>query len=215
MFAGRDASCTHIAMSSTRVMGTACVMGQAVGTSAALAAKRGITPPEVNDHIPALQQQLLEDDCFLPGFPQAFSTLTTQASLTCSQGDPEPVRDGYNRPIGDNLHGWRCYSDDWLAFTFPNSQYIDSVNLVLDSALDRLTTMSNLEQDDQLSCIPDVMAKELVVEGLIDGAWSVLHHLDGNYQRLLHIPVQRNLEAIRVLIERTWGQTTQQSLLFM
>jgi len=40
MFAGRDASCTHAAMSSTRVMGTGCSMGQAIGTAAALAAKR-------------------------------------------------------------------------------------------------------------------------------------------------------------------------------
>ncbi|MGB9641606.1 MAG: FAD-dependent oxidoreductase [Candidatus Ratteibacteria bacterium] len=34
MFAGRNASCTHIAMSSTRVMGTCSSMGQAAGTAA-------------------------------------------------------------------------------------------------------------------------------------------------------------------------------------
>ncbi|MHB1355306.1 MAG: FAD-dependent oxidoreductase, partial [Anaerolineae bacterium] len=205
MFAGRDASCTHVAMSSARVMGTVCVMGQAVGTAAALAVKRGIAPRELNDYIPMLQQQLLEDDCYLPGFPQVYGNLTTQASLTCSQGDPEPVRDGYNRPVADIFHGWRCCPGDWLAFTFVESQYVSSVNLVLDSALNRLTTMSNLEQDDQLSCIPDVMPKELVVEGLVDGMWCVLHHIDGNYQRLLHLPVQRYLEAIRVTVGRTWG----------
>jgi len=40
MFAGRVASCTHAAMSSTRVMGTGCSMGQAVGVAAALATAR-------------------------------------------------------------------------------------------------------------------------------------------------------------------------------
>lgn len=42
MFAGRVASCTHAAMSSTRVMGTGCSMGQAVGVAAALAVSKGI-----------------------------------------------------------------------------------------------------------------------------------------------------------------------------
>jgi hypothetical protein len=210
MFAGRDASCTHTAMSSTRVMGTACVMGQAAGTAAALAVERGIGPREVNRCIVDVQQHLLEDDCYLPGFKQIYSDLTTHALLTCSQGDPEPVRDGYNRPIGETLHGWRCRPGDWLAYTFADSQYVGSVNLVLDSALDRLITMSNLEQDTQLCSTPDVMLKELEVEGLIDGVWCVVHHINGNYQRLLHLPVQRNLEAIRITIGRTWGapQTT-------
>lgn len=35
-FAGRNVSVTHMALSSTRVMGTCAVMGQAVGTAAAL-----------------------------------------------------------------------------------------------------------------------------------------------------------------------------------
>ncbi len=35
--AGRNASCTHMAMSSTRVMATCATMGQAIGTGAALA----------------------------------------------------------------------------------------------------------------------------------------------------------------------------------
>ena len=51
MFAGRCASCSHIAMSSTRVMGTAAVMGQAAGTAAAIAARRGIDPPDVAGHV--------------------------------------------------------------------------------------------------------------------------------------------------------------------
>jgi len=44
MFAGRNASCTHAAMSSTRVQGTGCSMGQAVGTAAAFALQKGIAP---------------------------------------------------------------------------------------------------------------------------------------------------------------------------
>ena len=41
MMAGRDASATHLAHGSTRVMGTCAVMGQAAGTAAAMCAAKG------------------------------------------------------------------------------------------------------------------------------------------------------------------------------
>ncbi|MCE5260007.1 MAG: FAD-dependent oxidoreductase [Chloroflexi bacterium] len=205
MFAGRDASCTHIAMSSTRVMGTACVMGQAAGTAAAWAISKGIFPRDVSADIAALQQQLLADGCYLPGIRQVFDDLTTQAELSASQGDPEPVRDGFNRPIGDNLHGWRCCPGDWLAYRFRQMQYVESVTMVLDSALDQLITMSNLQQDNQLSVIPDAMPRELIVEGLCTGEWRIIQHLTGNYQRLVRLPVKLQLAAIRFTLLKTWG----------
>jgi hypothetical protein len=43
-FAGRNISATHAAMSSTRVMATCAIMGQAVGTAAAIATRDGLTP---------------------------------------------------------------------------------------------------------------------------------------------------------------------------
>lgn len=44
LFAGRNISVTHSAMSSTRVMATCALLGQAIGTAAALAIPRGLTP---------------------------------------------------------------------------------------------------------------------------------------------------------------------------
>lgn len=46
MFAGRDISATHMGLSSTRVMSTCALLGQAAGTGAALAIKYGTTRPE-------------------------------------------------------------------------------------------------------------------------------------------------------------------------
>ena len=43
-FAGRNISVTHMAMSSTRVMSTCPVIGQAVGTAAAIATRDNLTP---------------------------------------------------------------------------------------------------------------------------------------------------------------------------
>ena len=43
-FAGRNISVTHTAMSASRVMATCALLGQAVGTAAAVAIQRGTTP---------------------------------------------------------------------------------------------------------------------------------------------------------------------------
>lgn len=68
LFAGRNISATHMAMSSTRVMATCAVIGQAVGTGAAVAIAHGCMPADVADkHMAELQSMLLEDGCFIPG----------------------------------------------------------------------------------------------------------------------------------------------------
>lgn len=67
MMAGRNVSATHAALGTVRVIGTTALMGQAVGTAAAIAGRRGIRIADVPDlAISELQQQLLRDNCFLP-----------------------------------------------------------------------------------------------------------------------------------------------------
>jgi len=69
LFAGRHISATHVAFGSTRVQGTTAVMGQAVGTAAALCLKHNIDDSRTlrRDAIAELQQQLLKDDCYIIG----------------------------------------------------------------------------------------------------------------------------------------------------
>ena len=70
--AGRNLSATHVAMGSTRLMLTCALLGQAVGTAAALCLREKATPRQVaSAHIAALQQQLLKDDCYIPGVRNA------------------------------------------------------------------------------------------------------------------------------------------------
>jgi len=205
MFAGRDASCTHAAMSSTRVMGTACSMGQAVGTAAALAARKGLWPRDMLDFMAELQQTLLRDDAYLPWVRQEFSELTMASTLAASQGNPEPVRDGINRPVGSDPHCWPCRCQDHLAYLFPQTTPVRSVTLLLDSALDRLVAMSYHQRDDQLTSPPDVMPKAFRLEGLFGAEWRTLFHPTRNYQRLVRFPVGRELDGVRFTLERTWG----------
>lgn len=205
MFAGRDASCTHAAMSSTRVMGTGCSMGQAVGTAAALAVGKNVALAEIDRHMNELQQTLLVDDCYLPGVVQRFPDLTTTARLSASQGDPEPVRNGVNRPVGDNTHSWTAYVGDSLTYTLDVPVKVARVTLVLDSALDRNVAMSWHQPDDQLTQVPDVMPKAFRLDGLEGDAWRTIAHVTGNHQRLVVIEIDEVLSGVRFVLEETWG----------
>ena len=61
--AGRDASFTHIALGSTRVIATCTCMGQAVGTAAVLCKKHGAFPRAIaSEHMAELRELLLWDD---------------------------------------------------------------------------------------------------------------------------------------------------------
>ena len=205
MFAGRDASCTHAAMSSTRVMGTGCSMGQAVGTAAALAVAKGIRPAGLTGHVAELQQALIRDDAYLPRVAQVYSEWVSTAILTASRGDPEPLRDGINRPVGDNGHGWSCRPGDWVAYGFRTALKVGHVTLVLDSGLDQRVAMSYHHKGGQLTRPPDVMPKGFRLEGRVGDEWRELVRADRNHQRLCRFTVDREMDGIRFVLDETWG----------
>jgi len=208
MFAGRNASCTHMAMSSTRVMGTGCSMGQAAGTAAALAIKKSILPEDVLSHISELQQNLLYDDAYIPWIKQIFSDITAKAKLSASSGNPEPVRDGINRPVGSDFHCWKCNEGDWISYAFTGETFVKRVTLILDSGLDKLITMSHLQKDDQLIELPDTMPERFRIEVRKNGGWEIVRRFDRNNQRLFRCQINQNIEEIRFVLEKTWGGKT-------
>ena len=68
LFAGRNISVTHIALGTVRVQNTIATLGQAAGTAAAMCVKLGETPRGIyENHMKALQQQLIKDDQYIPG----------------------------------------------------------------------------------------------------------------------------------------------------
>ncbi len=206
MFAGRCISATHAALSSTRVMGTCSSIGQAVGTAAALASARGVLPADLLHSIGDLQQALLSDDCYLPWLAQQMPELTRQAALTASHGDPEPVRDGVNRPVGEDPHAWACQSGDWIAYSFDGERRVRGLTLVLDSALEKDIAMSLYGgHHKHAACVPDTVPRKLRIEGLSGGEWRPLHDISDNYQRFLRLPINRSLSGVRVTLDGMWG----------
>ena len=206
MFAGRCASCSHMAMSSTRVMGTGAVMGQAVGIATALAVKNGINPREVGrQHLKQLQQELLRDDCYLPWLRQEFSPLTRQAVLQASSGDPEPLRDGINRPVGEELHAWEGKIGESIEYVFSPPQRVSTLTLIFDSALSRYIAMSHLGKYDYPTQVPLEMVRDFRIQILTSEGWRSWREIKGNYQRLVRMDVGLVVSGIRVVFDATWG----------
>jgi len=66
MMAGRNVSTTHAALGTVRVQGTTALLGQAAGTTAAIALKKEIPLPQAPQKVIFdVQQNLLRDGCFL------------------------------------------------------------------------------------------------------------------------------------------------------
>jgi hypothetical protein len=69
LMAGRVISCTYVAFSSTRILPTGALMGQAVGVAASLCVQNEVEPRDLQSGklLTQLQQALLADDHFIPG----------------------------------------------------------------------------------------------------------------------------------------------------
>jgi len=86
MMAGRPISCSYLAFASSRVLSTGSVVGQAVGTVAAVAKKQGAKPKVVaGEHAAEVQQRLLRADCHIPGVENTDEAdLAREAKVTAS-----------------------------------------------------------------------------------------------------------------------------------
>ncbi len=106
-FAGRNLSATHIAFASTRVMATCAVVGQGVGTAAALALREGVDPAEIAarpDLMNRIQQRLLRDDAYLVGRlndddQDRARLAVARASSHQPRAGPEAVLSGQTRSV--------------------------------------------------------------------------------------------------------------------
>lgn len=204
MFAGRNISATHAALSSTRVMGTCSVMGQAVGTAAAMACAKNVSLAVIGDaYIAELQQQLMDDDCYLPGFSRKLNALVQTAENDVS----EYMNNGYDRPIGE---AYNCYEGECgtpLVFRWQRLQKIGGFRLILDSNLNNDKRMPCSYPQNSVCRMPKSLLRSFRVESLSEnGGWQTVYREDNNYQRLVSFPLNLDSKAIRFIPETTWGE---------
>jgi len=208
-FAGRNISCTHAAMSATRVMATCAICGQAVGTAAAIAVREGTTPRGVyQSHLRSLQATLRDDDCYLPSSRRTVPEVTQRAAMSASSGDPEPLRNGLDRPIDGEDNGWLGAPGDWVAYRWPEPVQLSEARLIVDSDLNR--RQKNMPCRFDLNApprhTPETVTRSLRIEALGEhDGWRTVARVADNWQRMVRIPLDVTTRGIRLVPEGTWG----------
>lgn len=141
LLAGRDISATHVALGSVRVQATCALMGQAVGTAAALAVAEGIDAHALPARVDVIQQRLLRDGCFLPNTQNhdaldlaRAATASASSELACVGSDQHGWRDiGVRRPRNQELREpLATRRGQWIPLG-PADEPIRSVSLLLEN----------------------------------------------------------------------------------
>ena len=207
MFAGRDISVTHMALSATRVMATCATIGQAVGTAAAVSFRHGgVSPAEVRaKHIAELQATLEDDDCMLPFRWRKVSPLTAEA--TCAD-DVAVLRNGIDRTYAKKDNGvWVKPNEERLVYSWDKPRRISGARIVFDSNMTfRGKRMRKLEATTERAKMPEMMAKGFRVDVRTGGEWKTVFS-DGmnilRFRKVAFAPVEA--DAMRLVVTEAWG----------
>jgi hypothetical protein len=207
LFAGRNISVTHAALSSTRVMATCALLGQAAGTAAALCKKYGCDPRSISsgDRLAELQAILQEDDCWLPGRTRDLSTLALKGELT-GTGSVHLLRDGHDRDRDNHGHAWSGALGSAIEYRWGSASEIAGARFTFDSNLSLHKRMP-CSYPSRTSCaVPRSIVKAYRIEAQEpNGDWKVVFREANNYQRLAYAPLHVRTAALRFVPEETWG----------
>jgi hypothetical protein len=220
--AGRNISASHVAFSSTRVMATCSVVGQAAGAAAAYCAKHGLLPGDLTadtKHLDAFRQSLLRDDQTIKGLANNDpADLARSATVTASgvvEGSAtENLINGWVRDMPTSRANRWCapMSEEgaWVVLSWRKAQRIGLVQITFDTGFQRELTLSEssgVKKRVHFGPQPETVRDyTLEYQARRGGAWKPLATVTGNYQRLRRhaFPAVR-ARAIRLVVHATNG----------
>lgn len=217
MLAGRDISTTKMAFGSTRVMGTCAVGGQAVGTAAALAAKYHCSAKEVGNHIDELQQALLRDDCYIPGFKNHDAADLARRALVTASGytegnEPEKVINGIARAVGQETNCWEAEigeSGAEIRLNFGDVVELKQIQLTFDPNLTKeiMPSMTRNVRERQVKGLPNELVRDYRIRLLKNGQEVFCRTILDNYQRLNRIDLGTEIpcDSLTVTVLKAYG----------
>ena len=220
MFAGRDISATHMGLSATRVMATCAMLGQAVGTAAAIAVRERATPADVRrKHLAELQDTLEDDDQMLPYRWRKVSALTASAKVA---PEHEALRNGIDRTWdkvdngvwleivgspGRDAPGTCPPCLEAAVYEWERPVRLSGARVVFDSDFKvRGKRMRKLEATQERVEMPKMLAKGFRIEVRTGGEWRTVFSDGANYRRLRKVtfdPVDAT--ALRLVVTASWG----------
>ena len=197
VFAGRNISVTHAALSSSRVMATCAILGQALGTAVSQALADGCAVENVD--IRKLQQTLMEDDCYIPWHQRELPALTKQAA--CSV---ETVRNGIDR---GEANCWIGTEGDVIEYTLDCDTDVRNIRLIFDNNMNR-------KYHNMPCCyplvekrfkLPDTLIREYRIEGIDTAGNTHTIHIKDNHLRFVRHSVDWKVCKIRFVPLATHG----------
>ena len=199
VFAGRNISVTHAALSSSRVMATCAILGQALGTAVAMAVD-GKTSVE-NVDIVSLQQKLMADDCYIPFRERNVSELSKKA--VCSH---DIIRNGKDRGDENCL---KLNSGELAQYRFEEDEHISQIRLVFDSNLNRAyqNMPCNYPLTEKKFKLPDTLIKEYIIEGYDRNGTVQSISVKDNHQRFVLHDVDWCVSTVRFIPISTHGSS--------
>ena len=197
VFAGRNISVTHAALSSSRVMATCAILGQALGTAVAQAIADNCHVKNVD--ISRLQQKLMEDDCYIPWHTREIPMLTGQAHC-----NSEVIRNGIDR--GEN-NLWIGKIGDSVKYTFEEDTEISEIRLVFDNDMNRSyhNMPCNYPLVQTKFKLPSTLIKEYKIEGKNSKGVKLELSVSDNHQRLVRHRVNWKVKEITFVPISTHG----------
>ncbi len=216
-FAGRNISVSHMALSSTRVMATCGIIGQAVGTAAFIAKKYNTSPRGVLEYITELKQTLRNDDCYLLHYDRKVSGALLGAKFNLSDENVKRLLGSQERTLNGE-----CFPAEWelgkeLTAEFEATE-CKAVRLVFDSDLRRLCYDKNTEYvywgfpskcasplKTPRIVVPPSLVREYEVRVKVGGKWKTLKSDSENRKRLVIVPVNETIEGVSLVCKKTYG----------
>ena len=216
--AGRNISASHVAFTSSRVMATCSVIGQAAGTAAACCARHGLEPKQLyadKARLRELQQILLRDDQTIKGLANADpNDLARQAKVTASTRygltQPENVINGLVRDrLGEWDNCWAAAMDEaeeepvWIQLTWDEPKKVRMVQITFDTGFQRELTLSASESVTRRMIRgpqPETV-RDYRLRGLVHGHPETLVEVTGNYQRLRRHAIHRDAPILALRLE--------------
>ena len=216
MMAGRDISASKMAMGSTRVMGTCAVGGQAAGTAAAMAIEKGLLPRDIGDHMQELQQKLLKDDCYIPGYrnedPDDFAPAAKITATDFQPGwEPEKVVTGVARVVDNESNCWESGSlsegAKTLTLAYDAPRALKQIRVTFDPNLSKeiMVSMTRSVQEREVKYMPLELVKDFIVRAYCGDACVFEQKTTDNNQRLCIFDLDANADRVEITVESTYG----------
>lgn len=214
--AGRNASCSHVAFTSTRVMATCAVMGQAAGTAAAFCARHQKTPRELYEDkklLTALQHQLLKDDQSIKyrmnnDLADLAKRATVRASGESKGSTAACVIDGFVRDMPDVFeHRWlgpMTENGAWIELSWPEEIAMSQVQVTFDTGFKRELTLTSSDGHNShiIRAAQPETVKDYAIEVRMNDEWRTVASVEDNHQRLCRHsfdPVKTNTMRLKIL----------------